>query len=82
MLTNTNFNREHLDKELSRLEEKYQTYLSTDGRWLQGGFHSIVSVKPDLTETESFSIVVKREVFNMLPASIKEDLSKIINQKS
>lgn len=77
MLTHFSNKTDSLLEELESFDLKYQDYLRKDGRWLIGGFKSIVSIKKEPKQGSKQVIRVKMEVFNMLPAMIREDLSRL-----
>ncbi len=77
MLTNFSNKTDSLLEELEIFDIKYQDYLRRDGRWLIGGFKSIVSITQDPKDNDKQHIRIKMEVFNMLPAAIREDLAQL-----
>ncbi|MGV6945424.1 hypothetical protein [Sphingobacterium kyonggiense] len=81
MLTNCTNNPEALTKALEKLDVKHQNYLKNEGKWLVGGFKSIVSLKPNPDVEGEIQVSVRREVFNMLPANVKADINHCIDLK-
>ncbi len=62
---------------LQSLNKKYSSYLAGEGKWLIGGFESLIHVEKSIRLDES-NVTVKKEIFMMLPVEIREEISKII----
>ncbi|MFZ4260546.1 hypothetical protein ACFRAE_00780 [Sphingobacterium sp. HJSM2_6] len=62
---------------LQSLNKKYSSYLLSEGKWLIGGFESLIHVEKNIRLDES-NVTLKKEIFMMLPVEIREEISKII----
>lgn len=79
MAKNHNFNSDHIIKELKNLDTKYRDYLSTDGKWLVGGFESIVSYDGKISTINGEQVTLKKEIYMMLPVEIREEIAQFID---
>ena len=79
MINNYSLSVENVKASLKALDKKYASYLKEDGKWLIGGFESLISIENDVNSSETKHIVLKKEIYMMLPVEIREDISQFID---
>ncbi|WP_156309164.1 hypothetical protein [Sphingobacterium endophyticum] len=79
MVKNQNFNSDEIIKELKKLDEKHHHYLQTDGKWLIGGFESIVSYDGKISTIHGEQVTLKKEIYMMLPSEIREEIAQFMD---
>lgn len=73
--TSNPFNIRHA---LNALNQKYSSYLSTEGKWLNGGFETIVQFEENPGDSRNEIVHVKKEIYMMLPAYIREEMASFL----
>ncbi|GEM_PF-519114 len=63
---------------LKALNAKYKDYLLGEGRWLNEGFESIVSIEENPADSRQENLILKKEIFMMLPVHIREEIAKFM----
>ncbi|MGH2623940.1 MAG: hypothetical protein ACRDE7_09760 [Sphingobacterium sp.] len=79
MVNNQNYNSEVIIQELKKLDKKHHRYLAEDGKWLIGGFESIVSFDDKVSLISGTQVLLKKEIYMMLPVLIREDIAQIMD---
>ncbi|MBV2225920.1 MULTISPECIES: hypothetical protein [Sphingobacterium] len=79
MVKNQNFNSEAIIKELKKLDEKHRDYLEKDGKWLIGGFESIISYDGKISTIQGEQVTLKKEIYMMLPSEIREEIAQFMD---
>ncbi|MGO1521983.1 MAG: hypothetical protein ACTHZ1_13495 [Sphingobacterium sp.] len=79
MVQNHNFNSDHIIKELKKLDNKHRDYLNTDGKWLIGGFESIISYDGKISTIHGEQVTLKKEIYMMLPVEIREEIAQFMD---
>ncbi|HAP96548.1 MULTISPECIES: hypothetical protein [Bacteroidota] len=79
MVKNHNFDSEHIIKELKKLDEKHRDYLQKDGKWLIGGFESIIHYDGKVSSINGDQITLKKEIYMMLPVEIRDEIAQFLN---
>jgi len=72
-------NKHEIIKELKKLDQKHHDYLQTDGKWLIGGFESIVSYDGKISTIHGEQVTLKKEIYMMLPAEIREEIAQFMD---
>lgn len=63
---------------LNALNNKYSSYLSTEGKWLNGGFETIVQFEGNPGDSRNEIVHVKKEIYMMLPSYIREEMATFL----
>ncbi len=78
MINNQTLSNERILQGLRLLNEKHKTYLEDEGKWLDGGFETLVTIDTNHADPDLSPLMVKKEIFMMLPNDIREDVQRII----
>lgn len=63
---------------LKALNLKYREYLDNEGRWLNEGFESIVTVEENPADSRQQLLQLKKEIYMMLPLHIREEIASFM----
>lgn len=78
MINNQTLDNERILQGLRLLNDKYSKYLEDEGKWLDGGFETIVTIDASHSDPDYSPLIVKKEIYMMLPNDIREDIQRLI----